>query len=1054
MSATLPALLAAWAKSAPGAIALLAPGRPPLTYKSLADETAAAGAALRGFGIGRQERAALALPPGPECATAFLAVASVAAAAPLNPQYKSAEYEFYLGALRAKALITMEGLDEAERAAQKLAVPVLRLRPKNAAGAFALEFPGTRSAAPESPAGPDDVALLLHTSGTTARPKLVPLTHANLLASARAVAAILKLSPADRSLCVMPLFHIHGLVAALLAPLASGGCVVVPAGFHALDFFAWLREFRPTWYSAVPSMHQSILAHAAKHEAEIAAARLRFVRSSSAALPPSVLAMLEKTFSCPVVESYGMTEAAHQMASNPLPPLPRKPGSVGPAAGPEIRILGEGGKFLGPGETGEVVIRGPNVTAGYLDNAEANEASFHDGWFRTGDLGKFDAGGYLTLVSRIKEIINRGGEKIAPREIEEVILSHADVAEAAAFPVPDKALGEEIGCAVVLKPGAKATPRSLREFAGRHLAYFKLPRHLLVVDAIPKGATGKVQRANLAKLLKIESASGFASDSGLASDATPPRTGLEKLLHGLWREVLRGEHFGIHVPFLDLGGDSILAAQLVARIRDRLSLPLTLADIWDTPTIAAMAARIAERKGALKRPAPAPKRKAAAVLSFPQEWWLGLEDASPNRAASNRPSSLLLEGPLDVAALARAFAALVARHESLRTSFPKRGGRRVPQIDASARVVLPVRDLSPLPAAKARAAAEAEARLFARVPFDPGVFPLWRARLLRLSPTRHVLAFAVHHAIFDGWSMAVFARDLAVLYEAEATGREAQLPELAATYSDLAEQQRRELSGPGLKSLDKFWKEALAGAPRPPRLPFARKRPKRPSLSGAAAARVLSKPLAEGLRALGRREGATLYMTALAVFLALLARYTKSTDVLTGCLVAGRDRLESENLIGLFFNAVPMRGDVSGDPTVREAIARTRARAQAAFAHAGMPIARLVELLGAKPQAGESPIPLVPVLFQLRSMPPVTGEGAGIRFREFPVENEHARFDLTFDMTETESGLDCHLAYNADIFGADAAKKILSDFASLAAAFAATPDAKLSTLGRAKKGNR
>jgi acyl-CoA synthetase (AMP-forming)/AMP-acid ligase II/acyl carrier protein len=1048
MSATLPALLAARAKSAPGSAALLAPGRSPLTYKSLVEETAAAAAALRSFGIRRNERVALALPPGPECATAFLAVASVAAAAPLNPQYKSAEYEFYLGALRAKALITMEGLEEAERAAQRLGVPVLRLRPKHAAGAFALELPGPLGAAPESPAGADDVALLLHTSGTTARPKLVPLTHANLLASARAVAATLKLSPADRSLCVMPLFHIHGLVAALLAPLASGGCVVVPPGFHALDFFSWLGEFHPTWYSAVPSMHQSILAHAAKHKAEIAAARLRFIRSSSAALPPSVLAMLEKTFSCPVVESYGMTEAAHQMASNPLPPLPRKPGSVGPAAGPEIKILGEGGKFLRPGETGEVVIRGPNVTAGYLDNPDANKASFHDGWFRTGDLGKFDADGYLTLVSRIKEIINRGGEKIAPREIEEVILSHPDVAEAAAFPVPDKSLGEEIGCAVVLKPGAKTTPRSLREFAGRHLAYFKLPRHLLVVDAIPKGATGKVQRANLAKLLKIESA------PALASDATPPRTDLEKLLHGLWREVLRAENFGIHVPFLDLGGDSILAAQLVARIRDRLSLPLTLADIWDTPTISAMAARIEERKGALKRPAPTPKRKTAAVLSFSQEWWLGLEDASHNRAASNRPSSLLLEGPLDAAALGRAFAALVARHESLRTSFPKRGGRRVPQMDASARIVLPVRDLSPLPAAKARAAAEAEARLFARVPFDAGIFPLWRARLLRLSPTRHVLAFAVHHAIFDGWSMAVFARDLAVLYEAEATGREAQLPELAATYSGLAAQQRRELSGPDLETLEKFWREALAGLPRPPRLPFARKRPKRPSLSGAAAARVLSKPLAEGLRALGRREGATLYMTALAVFQALLARYTKSTDVLTGCLVAGRDRLESENLIGLFFNAIPMRGDVSGDPTARETIARTGARAQAAFAHAGMPITRLVELLGAQPQAGESPIPLVPVLFQLRSMPPVTGEGAGVRFREFPVENEHARFDLTFDLTETDAGLDCHLAFNADIFDAAAAKKILSDFAALAAAFVASPDAKLSALNAAKKGKR
>ena len=306
----------------------------------------------------------------------------------------------------------------------------------------------------------------------------------------------------------MPLFHIHGLIAAVLATAAAGGSVVCAPGFNALRFFAWLAAVEPSWYTAVPTMHQAILTRAARNAAARVAvthggARLRFIRSSSASLPPSVMADLEATFGAPVIESYGMTEAAHQMTSNPLPPRPRKPGSVGVAAGPDVAIMDAAGACSPAGATGEIVIRGPNVTTGYARNPEANATAYHDGWFRTGDQGLFDGDGYLRITGRLKEIINRGGEKISPREIDEVLLGHPDVAQAVAFAVPHDALGEEVAAAVVLRPGATATPRDIRAHAAARVAPFKVPRTVLIVDEIPKGPTGKLQRIGLAAKLGL-----------------------------------------------------------------------------------------------------------------------------------------------------------------------------------------------------------------------------------------------------------------------------------------------------------------------------------------------------------------------------------------------------------------------------------------------------------------------------------------------------------------------------------------------------------------------
>ena len=586
------ALLEEQANSRPRSPAILAPGRAALTYEALFAQLTATRDALNGFGLGRSDRIAVVFPNGPEMATAFLGIAASATCAPLNPTYRADEYEFYLSDLRAKALIIPTGDDSAARhVARRLGIRVLELTTslEKQAGLFALDGPDMNGGGEATFAHPDDVALVLHTSGTTSRPKLVPLTQGNLCRSAANIAKTLELSESDRCLNVMPLFHIHGLVAALLSSLRVGASILCTPGFYAPEFCGWLEQSRATWYTAVPTMHQAILARLASHSEERRPHSLRFIRSSSAALPPSVMTELEAVFGAPVVEAYGMTEASHQMASNPLPPRARKPGSVGLAAGPEVAVMDENGGLLGPGEHGEIVIRGSNVTPGYEGNPEANAKAFDHSWFRTGDQGYLDEDGYLFLTGRLKEIINCGGEKISPREIDEALMGHPAVAQAVAFAVPDPRLGEAVGAAVVLKTGALATAAELRHFVAAHLADFKVPYHLKIVIEIPKGPTGKIQRIGLAGKLGLPAAAAPSSAGRI--EYVAPRTPLEEQLAQIWADVLRTNVrvVGVHTPFLDLGGDSMLATQVVSRVRQSLRREITVLMLFESPTVAKLA---------------------------------------------------------------------------------------------------------------------------------------------------------------------------------------------------------------------------------------------------------------------------------------------------------------------------------------------------------------------------------------------------------------------------------------------------------------------------------
>jgi acyl-CoA synthetase (AMP-forming)/AMP-acid ligase II/thioesterase domain-containing protein len=577
--------------------ALLTPGRAALSYSDLSGFLDDTRNRLRALGVGPEHRVAALLPNGPEMATSFLAVSASAGFAPLNPTFSQKDCEFHFEESKADVLLLESGSGSpAAAAAGRCGIPVIHLeRDPAVAGVFRLAGQGVTS----RPRGQNrQAALLLPTSGTTSRPKLVPLLQSNLCASAAHIAQTLHLTPSDRCLNIMPLFHIHGLVAAVLASMAAGASVVCTDGVYATRFFDWLEEFQPSWFTAVPTMHQAILSRAAGRQDSIRAARLRFIRSSSASLPPQVLEEVERIFEVPMLEAYGMTEAAHQIACNPLPPAERKPGAVGPAAGPEIAVMNETGETLPADSIGEVVIKGPNITPGYEDNPSANADAFTNGWFRTGDQGYLDQDGYLHLTGRLKELINRGGEKISPREIDEVMLSHPAVKQALSFAVPYAQLGEEVAVAIELHAGASASERDLRRYAAELLPAFKTPKLVKLVDEIPKGPTGKLQRIGLARKLGVE----MLDDAAATAEFVEPRDEVERQVAAIWRTVLGVARVGALDKFESLGGDSLLTARAVVEVNRTYGLDLGFLRFLDERTLESMAAEV--RQG-LSQPATA-----------------------------------------------------------------------------------------------------------------------------------------------------------------------------------------------------------------------------------------------------------------------------------------------------------------------------------------------------------------------------------------------------------------------------------------------------------------
>ncbi len=1040
-------LLRGRAEHSPEAPAILAPGRPTLTYGELYRHIDGVRQTLHTAGLGRHERIALVLPNGPEMAVAVLAVTTGMTCLPLNPAHGPYEFAAYLADLNANALIIQSGMDSPARdAARAQGIPVLELSPDTAAAAGVFTLSGAASANParRGVAAPEDVAFVLQTSGTTSQPKMVSLTHANVCQSAYNTCVAVEFTAGDRCLNVLPLFHGYGLITTLVMSLMAGASMVCTPGFEVGAFFAWMEAFQPTWYPAVPTIHQAVLAAADQHREIVAHCPLRLIFSAGAALPPPVLAELEHVFRTPVIECYGMTEATSWISGNPLPPRQRKVGSVGLAAGPEVAIMGAAGALLPADQTGEVVIRGAHVIRGYDYDPDANESAFTHGWFRTGDEGFLDTEGYLFITGRLKEMINRGGEKVTPLEVDDVLLAHPAVAQALTFAVPHPRLGEDVAAVVVLHRHASASGSEIRQFAAQRLAYFKVPQQVLIVDEIPKNPIGKLQRIGMADRLGL-TATGPARPPLTGGDETP-RTPVEAGLAALLAELLGHEWVDIHDDFFQLGGDSILATQLIARIRDRWHIELPIQHVFEASTVAGIAARIDLAVGttpAQMPPLQSLPRGHARPLSHAQQRLWFIEQLGISQHAYNLLDATRLRGPLDVAALDRSLAEITRRHDILRTTFTEVEGEVLQVVGPVVATPLPVADLQARPEYRREARIRELAREDVQQAFDLTRGPLFRARLLRLEAESHVLLLTIHHIVFDDWSHGVFGHELATLYQAFSRGEASPLPELSIQYADAAHWQRQVLKGSvGTQQLD-YWRRQLAQA-MPQEILTDHPRPAIRTFRGARHPFVLSPQLTQGLKTVSQHQGVTLFMTLLAAVQVLLHRYTGQSDILVGSLIANRDQVEVEKLIGFWVNTLVLRTDLSGNPRFQDLLSRVRETTTGAYRHCDLPFEKLLEEL--RPARDLSRNPLFQVLFVLHNLPRQTPEMPGLTLCPLEIDSGTARFDITLDLWETAEGLRGWLEYNTGLFEAATIARLDRHLQTLLDGVVRAPEHRLSML--------
>jgi amino acid adenylation domain-containing protein len=1020
-----------------------------LSYADLIQQIQTTVAQLRGRGLERNDRVAVVLPNGPDMAVAFLAIASACACAPLNPAYRAEEFEFYLSDLAAKALVILHGFESPSRnVAAARRIPVLELlRDEYRGGAFNLANASAGEVNVEFAASAD-TALVLHTSGTTSRPKLVPLTHANLTASAEHIRMTLQLTPADRCLNIMPLFHIHGLVGALLASIAAGGSVVCTGGFDAPRFFDWLSEFRPTWFTAVPTMHRAILDRSRANTEvirQVRQGRLRLIRSSSSTLLPQLASEMEGVFGVPVIDTYGMTEAAHQMTSNPLPPARRKPGSVGLAAGPDVAIMDEDGNLLLHDAIGEVVIRGENVTVGYDGNSEANRRAYQNGWFRTGDQGYLDSDGYLFLTGRLKEIINRGGEKISPREIDEVLIEHPSVAEALTFALPDDRLGEDVAAAVVLRADRSASEMELKEYAAARLADFKTPCRIVILDEIPKGPTGKPQRLGLAERLGLASRKPSTSTS-IVSVASPTET--EVWLCDLWRRILRVEQVGVHDDFFQLGGDSILATQFLARLRDRTAKELKFFVFFSDPTVAAVARWLEEVRNsntfsALQIIASRSSHQQNRA-SPSQEAMFFVQQFHEAKHLLNRPVLFRIRGTLNLEALKQAFNGILRRHEVLRTRYVPSDGRLIAEVFPIDSLEIPFIDLTDLPFPSRELQAMHILRTEASRPFILSEDVMLRAVVIRLDMLEHYIFVNMHHIASDGWSSAIVMRELDVLYAAYCGHASLLPPQPSIQFADFAAWQHERLRRPIAQEQISYWKNKLAGSPDLLDLPSDRPRPAVGTYNGGKESILIPTGLVRSLKDLSRNEGVTLYMTALAAFTTLLHRYTGMTDIVLGSMFAGRTRRETEDVIGLFMNTVALRTDMSGEPTFVELLKRVRSVVLEAHTHQELPFEKVIETIN--PHRRRDITPLFQVCFQFRNYPETVTKLHDLILEAIELDSGVAPFDLLIEIEEVADGVRCLAIYSTDLFDATTIQRMLGHYRNILEAVAAVPNQSITTL--------
>ena len=826
-----------------------------------------------------------------------------------------------------------------------------------------------------------------------------------------------------------------------MVPLITGGSAIVAESFDGDRFFSLLDSFAPTWYTAGPTYHKAVLARASLHNDVIVRRPLRFIRSSSAPLAPRTMAELEAVFNAPVLEGYGLTETCMHATSNPPPPASRKPGCVGVPVCAEVAIADENGSFMDSGNTGEVVLRGPAITSGYEKNPLANDAAFYGDWFRTGDQGYVDSDGYLILTGRYKEMINRGGENIAPVEIDHTLLEHPDINEAVAFSIPHPTLGEEVGVAIVRRSGSAITEQDVQKHASASLASFKVPRTVLFVDAIPKSTIGKSMRLGLAESLNVTAQ--LSSNAG-----KPPQTEIEKGIAEVWQSLLATPVPGVDVNFFALGGDSLRAVYAIDDVERRFEVSLDSGVIFDSGSTVAGLAKLVEQQltstNAIK-PGLQPQAETRASplpASYPQQAFWILSRIFRSEPLCNVTIALELVGPLKEEALQHAIILLARRHEALRTELRSENGELVQVASAATCPALKTKQINHNNGP--HTAVEWACRE-SQKPFDVTNKPLWRVSLLRRGEDSHVLLFVLHHSITDGTSCEVLAEDLLSLYARETTSTEPELPPLPLHYADFSSWQRRLWDKGELKSELEYWRTRLEGAPAIQKLPQDFDDDTAERWRGHKATMELGISETATLQRVAKDNKATLFMVLLVGYFALLHRCTLTTNPVVGVPFANRNHRDFERVVGCFMNVLPLRINLRSDSTLIEVLTEVRRITTDAYANQRVPKEILSEYFTTPSQIGDNG--LFDSIFQLRNYQAnLTRTIADLRVERYVLDSGIANSALDIDWELRDRKLRCGFTYRTASFAPATIESWLTCYREILSTASTTPDKHVSAL--------
>ena len=996
----------------------------------------------------------------------MLSCTQVAVCAPLSPDYTRHEYQRYFTELGTVAILLEAGTEcHAREAALLLGLPVFDNQPSADGSNLAHAGGQVGSLAPvELPVG---TALVLFSSGTTSTPKLIPLTHKNLLSSCRSISKTLRLTQQDACLGVLPLHHIHGLVATLLATLFSGGRFIAAQDQGVDRFFALLETHNPTWYSAVPTLHHAIVARATAATNERNTSKLRFIRSASAPLHADLLQKLESVFAAPVVEAYGMTEASHQISTNPLPPGRRKPGSVGLSDTTEVTLFDTEFKTPLPlGSSGEIAIRGNSVSPGYV--GLGHDESTIDGWLLTGDIGHFDADGYLYITGRTKEMINRGGEKISPAEIDQVLLQHPDLDQVASYGIDHPTLGETVAAVAVLKTGAVGDVTDIHKFAADRLTGSKLPVFIEFVDSFPRTVTGKPQRHLIAERYPGKSSS--ASDSG-ASDLQ------QRLLEMLY-EVIGSDTAGVDDNIFLLGCDSISAVRLTNRINAAMGTDCSLTLVFRLPTVRELAQYIAsvsssqgegevwltdpvnvshagygsqhhnQQNQVTSSVSTAQEQPADYPLSPAQQRLWFLDQLHAPTAMHNMPFCFSISGELQSDALTAALQVVVDRHQPLRTRIVT-GSGLVPMNQVAEATL----ELSLISAEAGHHADRTQLikliQRQVRQPFDLRDALKIRAALISgnengktTTENESILIVTLHYIAMDGWSMGVFWRELSHAYNCHTGGVTVAFEDLPVQYSGWVERQLAELADSQLATQLYFWREKLKGAPPLLDLLGSGSRPATQRFDAAYFVFSISSDLTLQLRRLAQQQQTTLFATLLTVFKMLLCHHSGSVDLLVGSPIANRTLRDTEQLVGHIVDMLALRSDLAGEYSFTQLLHRISHTNQEAYQNQLVSFARLVDEIAPAPQLDTQP--LVQVVFALQSASTNELELDGMQL--IPIDradyagNGKTRFDLSFTAKESAAQLKFEMLYDRDLLAESTIKTMAEQFELLVESIVTEPD--------------